>query len=292
MLRRLLGGGGRGRRLLGGGGRGRRLLGGGANDAAVRAWAAAHRDEAARALKPPPPGDSLQVSAPDLASLDAYLSARRWDAGGAEARVLVSQALTYPLTLARYAGALGLAGRDVACVAVVGARGEASLPTTLWAELLVAVPSVAAWRLHFVGPEVAPDRRASRAVAARVGSRTLALTAARATVATVADLAAPDGAAPDAIVLFNPGVGHAHLAGGWRAGLAAIRGARAPRLFTAHSALDQRRDVAALGAEAFAVAPERNPFRSLRVLEDPGDAGHLTQANYGALVLPAGGGDA
>ena len=62
-----------------------------------------------------------------------------------------------------------------------------------------------------------------------------------------------------------------------------------PLLATAHSAHDQRRDLGAFGDLAFGVAPERNPFRSRRVLADPGDPAHLTQANFGAFVAVPGG---
>ena len=270
----------------------------GANAAALRAWATAHKSEAMRCLTPPPArGGSL-----DLESLDGYLLSRRWEVGPAEGRALASQALTYPLTLARYAGALQLENRSEARVTVVGARGEASLPSSSWAELLDAVPGVARWRLHFVGPEVTPDRRARGPVAARRGARSLGISATRALVRRAADLRLPplgdddddDGteassAAPHAVVLFNPGCGHGALEAGWRPALDAVFSAAAPALFTAHSAFDMDRDLGALtkarGALPFAVAPELNPFRSRKVLTDPQDPGHLTCANYAAFVV-------
>ncbi|KAH8098499.1 hypothetical protein JL720_1445 [Aureococcus anophagefferens] len=172
-------------------------------------------------------------------------------------------------------------------------RGEASLPSSGWAELLFAAPDVRRWRLHFVGPEV--RRTARRGVASR-GPRSLAITAAKSMVATVADLRRPadddddvsDGA-PDAVVLFNPGYGHHSLKAGWAAALDAVAASRAPALFTAHSAADLDRDLAALDARgrghAFLAAPALNPCRSRKVLADPEDRSHLTCANYAAYVL-------
>ena len=263
------------------------------NEAALRAWATANKAAAVRAVSPPPTHSAVLPH--HLESLDAYLAARGWDVGAApEARALASQALTYPLTIARHAAALGLG--ETATVAVVGARGEASLPSSGWAEMLLAAPDVRRWRLHFVGPEVRPDRRGAGGVVARRGPRSLAITAAKSMVATVADLRRPadddddvsDGA-PDAVVLFNPGYGHHSLKAGWTAALDAVAASRAPALFTAHSAADLDRDLAALDARgrghAFLAAPALNPFRSRKVLADPEDRSHLTCANYAAYVL-------
>ncbi|KAJ1446319.1 hypothetical protein M885DRAFT_547000 [Pelagophyceae sp. CCMP2097] len=268
------------------------------SDAALNVWARANAD-AARALLQPPAYSA--GASPDLTSLQAFLDARQWHVPDSdEARALVTQALTYPLTLAAHARELGLV--DEACIVVVGARAEASLPTPLWAELLVAVPSVRRWHVHFVGPDVSPGRRDGR-VAARYGGSTLRLSAERVTVEAPADLdvpAAADGDSPagprrrpDAIVLYNPGVGHHKLEAGWRRGIAAVRASRLPLLLTSHSALDERRDLDALAAclggaaVPFAVRPHDNVFRSRKTFSDPEILRHVTAANARACVVAA-----
>ena len=135
------------------------------------------------------------------------------------------------------------------------------------------------WTLTFVGPEVKPARptpiqRGTKSLAVKAGRREL----------TKADL---DEA--DAVVLFNPGVGHPNLAEGWVPALEAIRASGRPLLVTGHSEMDSRRDLTALEARygplRFAAPPCQNPFRSRVVIVDPADATHMTSANAWAFVV-------
>ena len=92
----------------------------------LREWASKHVDDARDVLRPPPHG----TRAPDLSGLDQYLRSRNWAKVDApEARALLSQALTYPLTLAAHATTLNLGSE--ASIAIVGARAEAALSTAV-----------------------------------------------------------------------------------------------------------------------------------------------------------------
>ena len=240
----------------------------------LREWASKHADDARDVLRPPPHG----TRAPDLSGLDQYLQSRNWAKTQApEARALLSQALTYPLTLAAHATTLGLDSE--ASVTIVGARAEAALSTAWWAELIEAVDSVHDWTLTFVGPEVKP----ARPTPIQRGTKSLAVKAER------RELTKADLEAADAVVLFNPGVGHPNLAEGWVPALEAIKASGRPLLVTGHSEMDSRRDLTALearyGALRFAAPPCQNPFRSRVVIVDPADATHMTSANAWAFVV-------
>ena len=92
----------------------------------LREWASKHADDARDVLRPPPHG----TRAPDLSGLDQYLHSRNWAKTQApEARALLSQALTYPLSLAAHATTLNLGSE--ASIAIVGARAEAALSTAV-----------------------------------------------------------------------------------------------------------------------------------------------------------------
>ena len=98
----------------------------GADGHRLREWASKHADDARDVLRPPPHG----TRAPDLSGLDQYLHSRNWAKTQApEARALLSQALTYPLTLAAHATTLNLSAE--ASIAIVGARAEAALLTAV-----------------------------------------------------------------------------------------------------------------------------------------------------------------
>ena len=92
----------------------------------LREWASKHADDARDVLRPPPHG----TRAADLSGLDQYLHSRNWAKVEApEARALLSQALTYPLSLAAHAATLNLSAE--ASIAIVGARAEAALLTAV-----------------------------------------------------------------------------------------------------------------------------------------------------------------
>ena len=103
-----------------------------------------------------------------------------------------------------------------------------------------------------MGPEVKP----ARPTPIQRGTKSLAVKAER------RELTKADLDAADAVVLFNPGVGHPNLAEGWV------------------PALEAR-----YGALRFAAPPCQNPFRSRVVIVDPADATHMTSANAWAFVV-------
>ena len=135
------------------------------------------------------------------------------------------------------------------------------------------------WTLTFVGPEV----KAARPTPVQRGTKSLVVKAER------RELTKADLEASDAVVLFNPGVGHPNLAEGWVPALEAIRASGRPLLVTGHSEMDSRRDLTALEARygplRFAAPPCQNPFRSRVVIVDPADATHMTSANAWAFVV-------
>ncbi|TYZ59460.1 hypothetical protein PybrP1_002456 [[Pythium] brassicae (nom. inval.)] len=221
--------------------------------------------------------------------LQLFTSDERWLANPPALRLL-SAAYSYVMTLAHYLPALrqasGSQSADVARIHVIGARAEATMPRHLWDELPFFHPSVRAFDVTLVGDHVPavrqqqqkpPQPSSSAAPEAEPRGRVVRLE-------TINGLyhephvvertrAMPP---PDALVLFNPGVGHPFLKARWRPTLAALLASGKPILLSSFSQADQDRDVAALGELrsecgelAFLVSPQSNPFRSLKCQIDP-----------------------
>ena len=106
---------------------------------------------------------------------------------------------------------------------------------------------------------------------------------------TAAAAATAGAGSLDAVVLYNPGLGHPAQSAAWAPTLTKLRAKRKPVLWTAHSHEDRDRDLALLGAQGksveWLVGPERNPFASRKQLVDPLDARHVLAANEYAGVF-------
>ena len=166
----------------------------------------------------------------------------------------LSSALTYPLTLAHAWELLGL-GSEATTLCVIGARAEASLPVTAWAELgeltgatvkleLTGPAAKATPQEHAHGPRrlsmVFPDTPMCYHQTS-TGSALLHLARGGPGRATPlpTDL---EAALPDAFVLFNPGFGEPGWERAWRPTVDALNVAGRPLLLTALSRADADRD--------------------------------------------------
>eukprot|EP00624_Nannochloropsis_granulata_P001329 evm.model.NODE_16477_length_6640_cov_25.901356.1 len=271
---------------------------------------------------------AAQVQASTSLALEEYLRQRNWAEPNTTTLLaspglrILSHLLSYPMTLAHYlphlqkvAEATKTKKEEAAAavhLAILGARAEASLPSAWWMELLCL--RCIHLHLHMVGPEMphAVAKTAARAaehvvldadrqlwlhkhhglyhelVADIVSSVTSSSSSSAAAAATAA-AQAPGGGSLDAIVLYNPGLGHPALSTAWAPTLAKLQAERKPVLWTAHSQEDRDRDIALLGAQEkdveWLVGPERNPFASRKRLVDPLDARHVLAANEYAGVF-------
>lgn len=262
---------------------------------------------------------AAQVDGSTSHALEEYLRQRKWvepstttllDSPGIR---ILSHLLSYPMTLAHYLPHLQKAAKatdtkkeeaaTAVNLAILGARAEVSLPSAWWMELLCL--RRAHLHLHMVGPEL-PQAVAKTAAEA---AEHVVLDADRqlwlhkhhglyhvivadviSSVATLSSSSSSSAAATargggslDAVVLYNPGLGHPALRAAWTPTLAKLRAERRSALWTAHSQEDRDRDIALLGAQGkdveWLVGPERNPFASRKCLIDPLDARHVLAAN-------------
>lgn len=101
----------------------------------------------------------------------------------------------------------------------------------------------------------------------------------------------------DAVVLFNPGLGHPHLRKGWEGALKRLLYTGKPLIVTCHSRTDLDRDVGHFHdfakrwciGRGLKVFPRENPFRSLIVTEGPlKSAPEIVSSNWGTFVVPRG----
>uniref|UniRef100_K3WH95 Mitochondrial splicing suppressor 51-like C-terminal domain-containing protein n=1 Tax=Globisporangium ultimum (strain ATCC 200006 / CBS 805.95 / DAOM BR144) TaxID=431595 RepID=K3WH95_GLOUD len=99
--------------------------------------------------------------------------------------------------------------------------------------------------------------------------------------------------APDAFVLFNPGIGHPFLKQRWQPTMEALLASRKPILLSSFSKVDLDRDVAVLrelcqsqkGDLKFLASPQSNPFRNLKYQIDPLDLLRPIRTNNFAMVV-------
>ncbi len=200
---------------------------------------------------------------------------------------LLSSALTFPLTIASHWQELG-GGASDASLCVVGARAESTLPQHVWQELALLLPDTSL-RLEFTGPKADAPPRASKGgpLILEHGHRGLfhegalgrSLLRQRASPGPAEQASAAEVGAPDAYVLFNPGLGEPGWEKAWGPTLRALAAARRPLLLTALSARDGDRDAAFVQEAAPELAPRSpsagyapNQFRSeLRAATDGGD---------------------
>lgn len=231
-----------------------------------------------------------------------------------------------------YSGAknsTGAAGGHSITVACIGARAESSLPPEFWRETLFALPAICSLDLHHIGPEVShpsglvPPTGSPGATLpsplARVDldGRTVNISWTRALLGqesstcvapedsseTRGRIAAAEHsvAKSDAVVLFNPGLGHPHLSKGWEGALKRLLYTGKPLIITCHSRTDLDRDVRHLhdfaqrwcidwaAGRSLMVCPRENPFRSLIATEGPLKSGpEIVSSNWGMFVVPRG----
>ena len=189
-----------------------------------------------------------------------YLLARGWlsraayQSASSQARhaavSLLTNGLTYPLTLSQSWDALGCPKR----VTVVGARAEATMPAQMWQETCLLRSTPLALEMNgpaAVGPHEATVGRLAISIAEPItgkgegtgkprGQLFHESTVGRALLggaASAADL-------PDAFVLFNPGFGEAGWERAWEPTVRALLASKRPVLLTALSTADAARDAA------------------------------------------------
>jgi len=254
--------------------------------------------------------------------LEAYLRERSWTGYSNEESnesslnhmiVLISQALTYPLTLGYHSRHfLPTTGTTHMRLAILGARSEASLTPSYWRDMLYISHRMnekntpLQWTLDFIGPDLAP-RLASRFISLHDSQQNLklfmtyhntcfhqhVLDQKNTTTKSIDDQW-------DGYVLFNPGFGHPNLVQLWKPTLALILQSKKPILITAHSELDQKRDQRILQnmlkefrsshVDGSQVIYNPNPFASRMVFEDiikvtNEDGPHFIRPNYSVCLL-------
>lgn len=207
---------------------------------------------------------------------------------------LASSAFSYVLTLSAFlprlvprigtAEASGGDNERAVALHVVGARAEAMMPDYLWDEVAL-LHAHRALEITLVGDHVPISRkvRSARGLPLQIES----------VRGLYHDVALPS---PDALVLFNPGIGHPLLRDRWRPAVRTMIESGKPLLLTAFSAADQDRDVAvlhqlAMGSASgrrlrFLVEPRVNPFRSLKFqVNDDGGNVALIQTNSHVMAV-------
>lgn len=264
--------------------------------AAVYEWARANPEIAGPALRPPPlpARESRAIETAD--SIESFAVARGYDLPTIDkdrsyAIRLLSGALSYPLTLAKYAKQLG-AKDGPTRVAVLGARAESTLPMAAWAEVSALYPTE--WKILLLGTQVVPTRRL-------VETQTIgrvSVTCRRSSLVAEDDLngifaeAFDDDEGDLLVTLFNPGLGHPNHRESWREAAKAIERAN-PRgvLVTSFSQRDAASDLSGLdhlfppSSVKWIVRPELNSFGSAIHVLDPVDHDHVTAANERAFMV-------
>ena len=231
-------------------------------------------------LQPPPHGAAPATAA---TTLETYLAQRGWTTPLATPGLrILSHLLSYPLTLAHYLPHLLPADsqeQQEQHLAILGARAEATLPAVWWKESLGLRAAHAHLRMQ--GPETPATAKPEHLVLD--DTRQLWLQYEQGLYHQL-----PTSNPSAEIILFNPGLGHPHLAASWAPTLAKLQAEQKTVLWTAHSPQDRDRDVALLETQAkveWIVAPEPNPFCSRKKVVDPLDATHVLAANQVAGVF-------
>lgn len=209
---------------------------------------------------------------------------------------LASSAFSYVLTLSAFLPQLLPPAtttdaeedeREIA-LHVVGARAEAMMPDYLWDELALFHPQRRAFEITLVGDHVPISRRVKSA-----RGLPLQIEAVR---GLYHDVKLPSARESDALVLFNPGIGHPLLQDRWRPTIQTMLESGKPLLLTSFSAADQKRDVGVLDQLAagdasgrrlkFLVEPRVNPFRNLKYqVNDDGGSVALIQTNSHVMAV-------
>jgi len=221
-------------------------------------------------------------SSAGLSKLDSWQSyvdsrgLRDWEAQDRELRrPLLTELLTYPLTLARY---LRERSSAATLIHVVGARAEATLPPLYWAQLVREIDGVNHIELEFVGPDI-PDKLSgkSEVIALNESGNLISRSYLKGTYNLNTTKK------PDLIVLYNPGLAHERLQRSWAPTLESILTSRVPTLITGLNKRDALSDfdlVRSCGAKhhILATSPLENPLASMKEHAE-GLSGGIARAN-------------
>jgi splicing suppressor protein 51 len=234
---------------------------------------------------------------------------------------LLSHPLTFPLTLARHWQKLCNSSSShnknfrLCCV---GARAECTLPDEYWRELLIATSAIdnkdddAQVTIDFIGPDV-PAQLKSKTITldnnfdedtTQPSGRQLTMNfhssfLHEAVLKIIKSQQIKTDQIKnvwDAFVLFNPGLGHPHLAKQWLPTLKFLIRTTNPILFTAHSTIDAERDRLVLeqllsvdrnNGSNQSIKYEPNPCASRLEFVDPfsKEHVHIVRPNHSCFLL-------
>lgn len=236
---------------------------------------------------------------------------------------LLSHPLTFPLTLARNFQKLcdNSSNKKTFKLCCVGARAECTLPDEYWRELLIATSAIdidtkdddsQEVTIDFIGPDV-PAQLKSKTITlgnncdeetTQPFGRQLTMNFHSSFLHEVVLKIVKSQQIEtdqirnvwDAFVLFNPGLGHPHLAKQWLPTLKFLIGTNNPILFTAHSTIDAERDRLVLeqllevdrnNGSNQAIEYEPNPYASRLEFVDPfsKEHVHIVRPNHSYFLL-------
>jgi hypothetical protein len=212
-----------------------------------------------------------------LDSWDDYLQSKNlaeWRDEDPELRAsLITELLTYPLTLASY---LRTQTKPKSLIHIVGARAEATLPVIYWAQALRELDQENL-TLHFIGPDI-PAKLSKTDDVTNVGKQTLK----RSFLSMQYSMDALGGENPDLFVMFNPGLAHEKFKKGWRPVVKSMLDGQKPMLITGLHMVDASNDyemVKRIGPALVDIVPPKvNPFSSSKEFAD-GLSGRIAKAN-------------
>lgn len=204
-----------------------------------------------------------QTTKSPLSSWDEYLKTRNlieWEDEDKEMRSsLVTELLTYPLTMARHLRRSG----PTRLVHVIGARAEATLPVVYWLQSLRELDQEYLI-LRFYGPDI-PKKLDGTEDVLMVHGKTLKRSFASRFYTDITEK-------PDLQILFNPGLAHPKLKKDWQPTLQAVLLSKKPVLFTSLHGEDAKsdNDYVGMGARGSvrATEPVLNPFASRKEFQD------------------------
>ena len=230
---------------------------------------------------------------------------------------LLSHPLTFPLTLARHWQKLCNSSSSNSKnfrICCVGARAECTLPDEYWRELLIATLAIddSQVTIDFIGPDV-PAQVKSKTITldnhfnedtTQPSGRQLAMNFHSSFLHEVVLKIVRSQQIEtdqirnvwDAFVLFNPGLGHPHLAKQWLPTLKFLIRTTNPILFTAHSTIDAERDRLVLeqllavdrnNGSNHSIEYEPNPYASRLEFVDPfsKEHVHIVRPNHSYFLL-------
>jgi len=225
------------------------------------------------------------------------------DVDDSQVDLVASVMYSFPMTIAHYLKKLlrddeisplcGEGARD-ACIFVVGARAESTMPHELWGILKDAFPALS-FQIHLIGPQV---NAAAHSALVRTSRRVegISIMAWKQPFERFWGENENKGCSmlqPDLVVLFNPGLGHSIQGKDWALGFRSIAGLGAPILITSFDKVDHDGDLKFVETRSKVAARwvyrfEDNPFKNLKHEMHNQDHGRVINTNAYASVLTAG----